>query len=261
MKTTLFRDFGTFANLMAQNAPCRTIKGDEDWAFGKDWPDEDTTREGILAGRAPASVERAYDTARQSIAATMDASDTQGITRRRVHRFADDGDGVNIDRYLSGRADCWDSTTATKTARIVRIGFNICLSATNDPADFARLAANCAAACDWLTVRGFGVEVVGIAANPAKTTHRNYDNWVYRWTIKGPTDPLDVSSIMAFGAPGALRRFVLDQAEEDMPGMKWNAPADYSWNTDRRAACGVDYVISRQWTGANCQDILEGIEH
>lgn len=260
MKTTLFRDFGTFANLIAQNAPCRIVSGSEGWAFGKDWPNEQATKEGILSGRAPASVEAAYQTALESIAATMDASNTLGFTRRRVHRFAEDGDSVNIDRYLNGRADCWDSTSATKTARIVRIGFNICLSASNEPADFARLAANCAAACDWLTVRGFGVEVVGIAANPAKKAHRKYDHWVYRWTIKSPTDPLDIAAIMAFGAPGALRRFVLDQAESDLPDMKWNAPAQYEWNNERRATCGVDYVISRQWTGANCRDILEGIE-
>lgn len=263
--STIYREFADIHELMAA-ATWRTNeyppeskghKKRQEWMFGADWPDADSTREGLTAGRAPESVEKVYEAARQSIAASMETSDALGVTRRRVHQFGQDGDSIDTDRYLAGRAECWESSKVGKSARIIRIGFNVCASWSNDADTYARIAANCAAVSDWLTVRGFGVEVVALAASMQKNED---DGWCFRWTVKRATDPLDVSAIMAHGCPGVSRSVVFGLAEQLMPNLGWNGPCRFEWTPEAKKLVGVDYVIAKVWTEQQQRELAEGIE-
>lgn len=261
----IFREFADIHELMAA-ATWRTNeyppeskghKKRQEWMFGPDWKDIESTREGLTIGRAPESVERVYESARQSIAASMQTSDALGVTRRRVRLFGQDGDSIDTDRYLAGRPECWESSRVGKAARIVRIGFNVCASWGNDASAYAQLAANCAAVSDWLTVRGFGVEIVALAASMQENEK---DGWCFRWIVKRATDPLDVSAIMAHGCPGVSRSVVFGLAEELMPNLGWNGPCAFEWTAEAKARVGVDYVIARVWSDRQQCELAEGIE-
>ena len=208
------KHYGTLAALIddATEAKGDIRPGRDDWRYGKDWPDEATTRAGLVAGDAPAEALAAYEIIRaKQEAARLAASEQAAPTRRRRQVWADQGDEIDPDRLNTGHATPWRTTKIGRTAPIVRLGINIALSCFNTPETFADTIARAVSIVDTLTLAGYSIEIIGIHASTVSTHSRRRSiherGTVYTWIAKAADEPLDTLRLLSLSAPGLCRAY------------------------------------------------------
>lgn len=232
----------TAADLPKQRHEAGTA--DAEWVFGREVGTLAATLEHLRDGRAPKSVWKAMEKNAQKLTASMEVSESLGIDRRRKLQWSDTGDEICTDRMLSGHDRPWRTVRIGRTRPIVRLGINLAISCGNGEADFADITGKLCAACDYLNVRGYGMEIVGLLSC---TSRRHGTPWCYRVTLKSAEDPLDISKIGSCGTPGMLRALGFRVFERDMPSEAWNGPCTTDWNDSQLEIADVDYVISKYW--------------
>ena len=84
-------------------------------------------------------------------------SNVKSCIRRRV--FSDDGDMVNIDRYLTDDMLMWETTRRVGRKSFITLGLDICMSHGNKKDAFARNTALAYCTAEILENLGYGVEI------------------------------------------------------------------------------------------------------
>lgn len=255
----IVHDLGTLAD--AADAAAGLTRDEKyinpSWFWGDAGSFEETLRL-IRSGESLPIVRSLIPDYASRVTAEMDAVPELGQTRRRQMVWADAGDEIDADRLNQQHERPWRSVRIGRARPIVRLGLNVAISCTNNVEEFAHIAARVCAVSDWLNVRGYGTEIVGLAS--AEFAGRRGSYYAYRFTVKAPTDPLDLEKIGACGCPGLYRGIMFRIFDRDYDSSStWNGPCSTAWTESERAAVGVDYVITRYWNGRGQQNLTQGL--
>ncbi len=110
---------------------------------------------------------------------------------RRQRRFAEDGDEVDIDRYLSDDIQMWSEIKRNKKKEFIRIAINFGMNSDADLEDFARNTALAYCTTEILENLGYSVEIIG-TANSQSCVSESYLKNVYDDFTIGVPNNLDI---------------------------------------------------------------------
>lgn len=190
------------------------------WVYGTVYKTRAATLEALNFGKTtPRILESAAQLSRNIVAA-FDASDTTGMTTRRLPVWSDYGDEADADRVLERHERPWRTSRRGKTARVIRIGVNIALSCGNSEESWARLIGTACGIADAISRLGHGSEIVGMMAiewgsQPPMAPTTRYA--AYLWPVKSATEPMDIERVGSLGIPGLFRDFGFEALERDNP--------------------------------------------
>lgn len=242
----IVRYFASVAEIIEQAEALQAKHGlslyADNWALGNDWTTLEATRAGLLAGEAPASVLRAYETIRSRQGSDPLTANGTGPTRRRRRVWHEEGDEVDPARMLAGSPTPWTRTIIGCTAPTVRLAVNIALSGSNTPEKFAETIAHAVSIADAITLAGYSVEIVGVCATVNNMNAGSAT--VYLWPMKRSDEPLDQPRLLSAGAPGLLRAYLLPFCHLDnasTTGGKCYLPKELP------ALIGTPHIIARHW--------------
>lgn len=159
------------------------------------------------------------------------------ITKRRRTAIRDEGDEVDVDRMLEGRADCWRTSIRGRAGRVFRLGWEHGHSAAATDKFFAEVGATVGVLADALTVRGYSLEVVGLVSSSSPwCLGRKGDApcaTVEAVTILRAGSPFDAAAIGAWAERAFARRVVFSRQAGSVvhgtPGLS--------------AALGLDWLV------------------
>lgn len=121
-------------------------------------------RKALINGRASKLMIDEYHKTRNKIQNMLNVSAfyRQGLSCMRQRRYTDDGDDLDIDRFLGGTDNYWISHKRNKKAKNIRIAMNFGLNSNNKEINFARLVGVLGALADMLTKLGYATEILGV---------------------------------------------------------------------------------------------------
>ena len=191
--------------LTEEIVPDELATGRAQWTYGEAQTLAETLRR--LRANEPTERQRAaYEIAREELAAaTADLVDV--ATRRRRRRiYSDDGDALDVGRYLADpERPYWSRLTRTAHAgRVVTLNVDVAANAAQHERTFARLGALAAAAVDVLAAAGIGTDVR--LCDSSCEILGCMTTWIgisVPWC--SPDQPLDPGALAAVGMPGLLR--------------------------------------------------------
>lgn len=163
----------------------------------REWAGGISSQDSLRMFSAPrADLIAAVEEARSLISEDMVPPPTM---RRRVRRGVETGETIDSDRYLARVAECWDRSERLPSAiRTIRLGINLATDSSRSESSIRWRGASAVAACDELTRRGFGVEIVAVSVS-----RRLYERFPHRRifvgsTIKRASDPMDLAMLATF---------------------------------------------------------------
>lgn len=182
---------------------------------------------------------------------------TKSIKRKRV--FNDyDGD-VEIDKYLNGDIDFYETIKRNGSQQIVRLGINYSLSCGNNINDFSRMVALASIFAEILESLGYGVEIYacGIEQKRREQKTKKWRNIMF--PLKQANEPLDFDRIYSIGLSGLLRDVhfkVTEHLHQTHGGICYEPPQDVLDSS------GIDVLLSKSWTenGKQVERIVESIK-
>lgn len=131
-------------------------------------------------------------------------------SRRRKRRFGEEGDDLDLDRYLNGREDCFEyrkRELRTSATGVVRITLELCISSMVDAENLIWTGLSAVALTDKLENAGYRVELVALCTNICThhgDKHHNSTLDVVR--VKDASAPLNIdAALMAVAHPAAFR--------------------------------------------------------
>jgi hypothetical protein len=181
---------------------------DRNWTFGKEFPDLDTTYKALMQGNIPVSLIAQIDKVKVSLYEKhpelfeLERSASK-LKRRRV--FAEAGDELDIDKYMSGEVEMWQKMTRRPTKQCMRIMVNSCLHCGHDSAKFVQGMIMLTAFLDILDKSGIASEVWYAPVSRDTSSGVSLAGVFSR--IKGPEEVLDVCKMLSCGAPGLFRYY------------------------------------------------------
>lgn len=226
-----------------------------DWRYGF-YKDEQTTYQAIRYGRARDEIRDMYFDMIGKFEPMLEKFEGIGKSckRRRVTR--DEGDEVNIDRYLDGNDACWDRVQRDAKMRMVRFGINFAMSWQNQEENFLKLAAIGAAVCDIVSRLGFGTEI-SLVCSTTSLGERTKGEFGVKIPVKREDDQIDFESILMCSVPGLLRNTYFRVC--DHYTGHYNSMC-YDPSTQMKQLMGVDYMLTLSWTDEDQQKLnIEGM--
>lgn len=120
---------------------------------------------------------------------------------RRKRKFAEAGDELDIDRYMGGEVECWQTSPRQLKKNAIKIFIAGGLSSGEDAQKFVNNMVQFSVMCDVFQRMGVGVEV-----NVGKASQMQRRQFIVESTlIKEASSPLDVSRLMTSGLPAMFR--------------------------------------------------------
>jgi hypothetical protein len=210
----------------------------------------DATLETLRLGKATDKAAKHFRETRDDFEQQVRKFAGMGVSTRRRRVRSDVGDNVNVDKWLSGDFNCWDTTRRDARRLKVNLGIGGSLSCGNDESEFAKICATAAAAADLLSLLGYSVEI-----NYAAMFHTGGDfkllseHKIEQLMILAPLkregETLDVQRLLACAAPGLLRAVGFSEWEYDL-----GAHSSYGYPREChevRYVSGIDHLIARLW--------------
>ncbi len=177
------------------------------WMFGTEFPTLNLTREAMIYGLSSENVIKQVSEIRDLILNIDEIKEIQYRARTKKKRkvYSESGSELDIDRVLCGDPQHWQSTTPGKEDNVIRIGFNMTISAAQNEKQFYRLCAYGIVLCELAEQAGYNVELnwFYISQHPSSTLERG--GLVVK--VKDATQPLDINQVCSCGIPGTLRAF------------------------------------------------------
>lgn len=218
----------------------------DNWTYGKHFGNHDTHMKALRHGRTTPSLVTHYKKIRSVLERKLRVSKFtgQGMSCKRKRRFVDDGDEVDIDRFLANSDTPWVVTKRNKKARNIKIAINFGLSCGNNENSFARLVSAGAYLSDVLTKIGYAVEVWGADATGYRGSLK-LDEVCTAIKFKDSGQRLDVQRILSIGLPGLFRNLVFGILEN-----KWKSDSTMGYqiqmSKEVKKELGFNYVIEQQ---------------
>ena len=221
-------------------------RSEDSWTYGNHFDNHKTHMKALRQGRTTPSLVTHYKKIRSVLERKLRVSKFtgQGMSCKRKRRFVDDGDEVDIDRFLANSDTPWVVTKRNKKARNIKIAINFGLSAGNNESSFAKLVSAGAYLSDVLTKIGYAVEVWGADA----TGYRGsllLDEVCTAIKFKDSGQRLDVQRILSIGLPGLFRNLIFGILEN-----KWKSDSTMGYqiqmSKEVKKELGFNYVIEQQ---------------
>ncbi len=129
------------------------------------------------------------------------------VTNRRRRVFAEEGDELDIDRFMAGDVEMWSKKGARRSAkRTARIVICSPTSGGTDSGEFIKCMMYGAAMCDVLESAGISTEII-YSYNTHGTSSRHKGTSV-AFIMKRYDEPLDIHKLLSCGYVWMFRRFV-----------------------------------------------------
>lgn len=182
-----------------------------EWAFGKEFNNSAAlTKRHLLEGTCPDAILNRVDAVRNSL--YKDFPELQDLERhalkmRRKRRFAEDGDDLDIDRYMCGDPEQWAKMQRVPQKRSVRVQINGAMLGGHSAIKFAETMIMCAAMIDIIESAGISVEFIYSAISSSMDTH-DCDVMSISALCKSANEPLDISRVLSCAASGIFRKYV-----------------------------------------------------
>jgi hypothetical protein len=191
--------------------------------------------------------------------------------RRRV--FSDNGDEIDIDRYLADDDDQWQTTKRDGKKEFVTLGINVGMSHGNSADDFAQNSALAYCTAEILEVMGYGVEIkitasghgscngtylencYNILAEDGGVIDRYDSETAVTFTCKQFSEPLDLRAIASSAIPALFRRYVFHAFKTIFGGLG-NAKETSKRQLD---LIGINILIANQWRDGEQINFVEKI--
>lgn len=199
----------------------------ERWTDGKNVVGLTANRNCLKAGRVPAALYDAFLEARKAVEPKVEEAGRIGNTTKRRRRYSDEGDEVNIDRYMTGDPNFWERRKRGKKKRVIRIGISYSDHWGARERDYVSRAAAAAATVDALTALGYGTEVWGYSTGRVCDGRMDQgQEYTTAVRLKASDQPLDVPKVLTTGLTAMSRRFTFGVYEHEGCGPEWNSTCD-----------------------------------
>ena len=188
---------------------------DKKWRYGKHFDTYDTHMQALNQGRTTPTLLAHYKKIRKLLESKVKVNNIKGMgmSCKRKRRFVDDGDEVDIDRYLTNSDTPWTITKRNKKAKRIVLAINFSLSADNNEASYAKVVSAGAFLADVLNKIGYAVEIIGTSSN-GYSGRKDYKSTCVAITFKESGRKLDVQRILSMGLSGLHRTLVFGIREK-----------------------------------------------
>lgn len=176
------------------------------WTYGNSFPTQGEHRKALINGQASKLMIQEYHKTRNKIQNMLNVSSfyRQGLSCLRQRRYTDDGDDLDIDRFLGGTDNYWISHKRNKKAKNIRIAMNFGLNCNNKEINFAKLVGVLGALADMLTKLGYATEILGVNYRRYRGSKKlDYTSSII--TFKKAGEKLDLQRLLSMGLQGLLR--------------------------------------------------------
>lgn len=179
----------------------------EDWRFGKDFRTFNETISALQSGETAARYLRMLDKVKGELydkyPELYKISET-AVTKRRRRRFSEDGDELDIDRYMCGDPAMWSSMPRQEVqGRAATFFIDITISAGTDEENLVEGVIRSIALVDIVDKAGIPTEIV-IGATTNNGT-RGTRLLTVACKAKHANEPLDIQRILSFCMTGYYR--------------------------------------------------------
>lgn len=201
-------------------------------------------------------------------------SEIQTIKKKRV--FSDSGAELDIDRVMSGDVNYWSSRAKAKSAKVIRLGFDIGLSHDNNDIQFAKVVGVGIALAKAIQRAGYSLEIYKVCkANTRKyedvwrnkqenrVTNKTIDRKKvldtrgFKICIKGAQELIDVGRLSNIGVVGVFRASAFRAMTIATGG--YNGVPSSAWSEQDMTAYGLDCVISNRWIDGNQKLLVQNL--
>lgn len=144
-----------------------SIREKSQFAFGP-WVDRESPVDAFLhdlrTGRPSEELKDMYTKMKVELGTKIRAKLPEIPLARRKRVISDDGDSINIDRFLERDTDCWESMTKVSgRKRFITIGISIIGSCVQQEEEFARNICAAVTVAEQFRAKGYSVRIVGIS--------------------------------------------------------------------------------------------------
>ena len=218
----------------------------QEWTYGTHFKSHDTHMKALRHGRTTPSLVTHYKKIRSALERKLRVSKFtgQGVSCKRKRRFVDDGDEVDIDRFLANSDTPWVVTKRNKRARNIKIAINFGLSNGNNENSFAKLISTGAYLSDILTKIGYAVEVWGVISIGYNGT-LPLDEVCAAIRFKDSGQRLDIQRVLSMGLTGLFRNLMFGILEK-----KWKFHESLGYQIQMckevKKELGFNYVIEQE---------------
>ena len=230
------------------------------WAYGSSFPSKGEHRKALLIGKATERCINTFKKMKASIDQGLNVSQfyRKGLSCKRNRRFMDEGDEIDIDRFLGNADNVWTSYKRDKKAKNIKIALNFGLACTNSEENFAELVAVLSTVSDLLTQLGYATEVLGCNAR-RYSGRRNYYQTCSSIKFKRSGERLDIQRLLSMGLQGLLRD--LEFGVGEMLEYDGSQGQQTLMAPELREMLNINYVIEQKGIKTDQQkmDFFEGV--
>lgn len=203
-------------NIYSQCFTC--VPGRDEFRFG-DYKDLNKTKKALMSGIVPDKVLSMYEKVKEAIEGEFpELLELQmlAVKSRRKRKFSEEGDELDIDRYMSGDIECWQSMESIKDKKTIRLFYNMSLSARNEALKFIENICLCIVFMELIKTLGIVVEFY--CGSIAKEVSSSSNKTVVLSMVKPADEEIDCQQLLALGAPGLYRYFNFNLWKNLLPG-------------------------------------------
>tara|TARA_B100001939_G_scaffold54326_1_gene43507 strand:- start:40 stop:900 length:861 start_codon:yes stop_codon:yes gene_type:complete len=217
-----------------------------DFTYGSSFPTKGEHYNALKHGKASKAMVDGYTKMRSQIENELNINQyyQQGLSCMRTRRFRDEGDEVDINRYLGGADNYWITHKRDRQAKNIRIALNFGLNSNNTETKFAELVAVLATLADILTRLGFATEILGC------NFRRYQGDKKLSYTcssikFKGSSEKLDIQRILSMGLQGLLRDWEFGIGKQ---ALKYDGTQGYQANMPQelQKRLNINYMVEQQ---------------
>lgn len=249
-----FPDFETLMEFGENGAVNPESKDEKDWRYGE-YKTPELTRQALITGTPIQSHMRMYDKAKQRISSfNIEDAQTSAVKQVRRRAFGEQGDELDIDRYMSGDVQCWQSKPAARKRTSIKVFLNLSVSQSMGAKTMMQNTALFASVLSLVEAQGMSSEIL-LGTIQRRIGGGYVNQYIAYFTEKQSFQYLDESKLLSRGAPGLYRWYffnVIKNMQKGGPGFGYGAPSrgDDPLVNAEMVRLGVDLLVN----GSNLQE-------
>lgn len=212
--------------------------GDDKWTFGSDYPTLKETNGALDTGTVKQAYIDAVDKTKYDLLQKhpeLLELERSAHMKKRKRKFSESGDELDIDRYMGGEVDMWQSNPRREVKQSIKVMLNIAASSGKNFETFRKNMVLFVAMLDVLNTAGISTEV-WVGALGVDTVTNTKESWVCAMA-KGSQEPLDISRLLSFGLSGFFRYHTFRIWENVLGG---GGVTNWSYGSVMAGACRQD---------------------
>lgn len=193
---------------------------DSAWVYGKEYKNYKNTIEHLQRGSVVQSTLDQYDKLKNEIEEhfpELHELQRMAFKTRKRRKFSEEGGELDIDRYMSGDPEMWQTTQVIKDKKTMKILFNCGIGGVNAAEVIIENVILLALFMDIVSALGISVELWFSCVTQDSTDISDYT--VVSALIKSADEQVDIQSVLAVSVPGLFRYFIFRILGNIVPGQ------------------------------------------